>query len=101
MEQAFSEFDNLAQSGVAELGNVISGQATIRLSKAGYSANISPPTLIHGKGVTISTLDFARVVVPLSTEVGDVAVHLALREAPPGAQNTKFVPVMVPDSAAS
>ncbi|MFZ5808892.1 MAG: chemotaxis protein CheX [Chloroflexota bacterium] len=101
MGQEFQEFDNLAQSGVAELGNVISGQATIRLSKAGYSANISPPTLIHGKGVTISTLDFARVVVPLTTEVGDVAVHLALREAPPGSQNANFVPVMVPDTANS
>ncbi len=99
MGQEFPEFDNLAQSGVAELGNVISGQATIRLSKAGYSANISPPTLIHGRGVTISTLDFARVVVPLTTELGEVSVHLALREAPSGAASSTFVPVMVPDSA--
>lgn len=99
MGQEFPEFDSLAQSGVAELGNVISGQATIRLSKAGYSANISPPTLIHGQGVTISTLDFARVVVPLTTELGEISVHLALREAPPGAAPSTFVPVMVPDSA--
>ncbi len=97
--QEFDEFDNLAQSGVAELGNVISGQATIRLSKAGYSANISPPTLIHGRGVTISTLDFARVVVPLTTELGEVSVHLALREAPAGTSSSTFVPVMIPDSA--
>ncbi|MGB9592027.1 MAG: chemotaxis protein CheX [Candidatus Kryptoniota bacterium] len=93
--QEFNEFDNLAQSGVAELGNVISGQATIRLSRAGYSANISPPTLIHGRGVTISTLDFARVVVPLTTEVGDVTVHLALREALAGSQDANFVPITV------
>ncbi len=99
MGQEFTEFDNLAQSGVAELGNVISGQATIRLSRAGYSSNISPPSLIHGKGVTISTLDFSRVVVPLMTEIGDVTVHLALREAIPGTHEANFVPVLVPDSA--
>jgi chemotaxis protein CheX len=82
MGQPFEKFDNLAQSGIAELGNVITGRATINLSKTGFTANISPPTLILGKGVTISTLDFARIVVPLSTSVGDILVHLALRETP-------------------
>src|SRR5512134_1972524 len=32
MGQKFEELDSLAQSGIAELGNVISGQATIRFS---------------------------------------------------------------------
>ena len=80
MDQTFAEFDSLAQSGIAELGNVITGRATIKLSQAGFVTDISPPTLIHGKGVTVSTLDFSRVVVPLSTDLGDITVHLALRE---------------------
>lgn len=78
--QEFTEFDSLAQSGVAELGNVISGRATIKFSQAGYASNISPPTLISGKGVQISTLDFPRIVVPLQTNLGELTVHLALRE---------------------
>lgn len=78
--QEFSSFDNLAQSGIAELGNVITGRATIKLSEAGYSANISPPTLILGKGVSISTLDFQRIVVPLSFDKGSMVVHLAIRD---------------------
>lgn len=81
MDQEFSEFDDLAKSGVAELGNVITGQATIKLSQAGYESQISPPTLIEGKDVEISTLDFQRIVVPLATEVGTVTVHLGLRES--------------------
>ena len=81
MGQDFSTFDDLAKSGVAELGNVITGQATIRLSQAGYESQISPPTLIEGKDVEISTLDFQRIVVPLKTEAGMVAVHLGLRES--------------------
>jgi chemotaxis protein CheX len=93
MGQEFSDFDGLAQSGVAELGNVISGQATIKLSNAGYTSTISPPTLLHGKGVSISTLDFSRIVVPLATEFGDLTVHLALRETSSGKDSSNFIPV--------
>jgi len=80
MGQTFAEFDGLAQSGVGELGNVISGKATINLSNAGYQTTISPPTLVVGEGAQISTLDFSRIVVPLETEVGQLVVHLAVRE---------------------
>ena len=79
--QRFDEFDELAQSGIGELGNVITGQASQRLAAAGLEAQISPPTLVMGKGTLISTLDFQRLVVPLRTEVGDVIIHLALRES--------------------
>jgi chemotaxis protein CheX len=78
--QEFSEFTSLAQSGVAELGNVITGRATIKLYQAGYQSNISPPAVITGKGVQISTLDFPRIVVPLTTNLGNLTIHLALRE---------------------
>lgn len=80
MGQEFIEFNTLAQSGVAELGNVISGQATIRFSEAGFKSNISTPTVLNGNGVEISTLDFPRVVVPLDSQFGTLTVHLALRE---------------------
>jgi chemotaxis protein CheX len=96
MNQKFEDFDNLAQSGIAELGNVITGRASVKLSEAGFESNISTPTMIQGKGATISTLDFSRIMVPLQTQVGDITVHLALREAPPGAKETSFVPVTIP-----
>ncbi|MCE1254708.1 MAG: chemotaxis protein CheX [Anaerolineae bacterium] len=95
-EQEFSEFDNLAQSGVAELGNVITGRATIKLSESGYSSNISPPTLVQGSGMQISTLDFSRIMVPLITDYGEIMVHLALRETPPGVIGDRnFVPISI------
>ncbi len=84
MGQEFSEFGSLAQSGIAELGNVITGRATIKFSQAGYQSNISPPTMITGKGVQISTLDFGRIVVPLITDLGSLTVHLALRQSVQG-----------------
>ncbi len=95
MGQEFAVFDNLAQSGMAELGNVITGRATVRLSQAGYQATISPPTLIQGRGVTISTLDFSRLVVPLVTEHGELVVHLALRQSASDKQNVGLIPLVV------
>ena len=78
--QPFQEFDDLAQSGIGELGNVITGQAGQRLAAAGIDVNISPPTMVMGKGTLISTLDFDRLVIPLSTDLGSIHIHLALRE---------------------
>lgn len=80
MGQKFGELSPLAQSGVAELGNVISGRATIRFAEAGYKSNISTPTVLIGSGIQISTLDFPRIVVPLETEHGCFTAHLALKE---------------------
>lgn len=100
MEQEFTEFDSLAQSGVGELGNVITGCATIKFSEAGFQANISPPTIISGRGVQISTLNFPRIVVPLETPMGNLIVHLALKESIPGKPNNieEFVALTLPDS---
>jgi chemotaxis protein CheX len=72
--------DRLAQSGIAELGNVIVGRASMKLSEAGFESNISTPSLIMGKGATLSTLDYPRLVVPLNTTAGPMVIHLALRE---------------------
>lgn len=84
--QPFQEFDELAQSGIGELANVITGHAGKRLSDAGFEAKISTPTLVLGKGTVISTLDFERLQVPLLTEMGEIQIHLALREVQTNSQ---------------
>ena len=76
-------FDELAQSGIAEMGNVITGIATQGLEARGYDVTISPPALIAGgPGIIISTINFRRFVVPLKTSVGDVSLHAAVDLAP-------------------
>ncbi|MEN4010538.1 MAG: chemotaxis protein CheX [Bellilinea sp.] len=82
--EPLDEFDGLAQSGIAEIGNVITGRASMKLSQSGFESNISTPSLILGSGASISTLDYPRLVVPLLTEVGSVTIHLALREGKRG-----------------
>jgi chemotaxis protein CheX len=93
MGETLDKFDFLAQSGIAELGNVITGRASMKLAEAGYESTISPPALILGKGASISTLEFMRLVVPLLTLAGKVMIHLALR---PGKNALKTPQIAIP-----
>jgi chemotaxis protein CheX len=81
MGQEFAEFDALAQSGIAEIGNVITGRAAVLLADAGYPSDLAPPMLIVGRGTMISTLDVQRLVIPLETEFGLIEVQVAIRES--------------------
>jgi chemotaxis protein CheX len=86
--------DSLAQSGIAELGNVITGRASVKLSEAGFEANISPPSLLLGRGAMISTLDSPRLIVPVVTGCGKLLIHLSLREG--SSIQTKAADIAVP-----
>jgi chemotaxis protein CheX len=81
MDKEFAELDALAQSGIGELGNVITGRAGVLLSEAGYPSNISPPALVIGKGTMITTLDLHRLVFPLQTAVGQLEIQIVLNAA--------------------
>lgn len=74
-----TEFNELAQSGISEMGNVIAGLATTKLGAVGYKTDISVPTLIVGKGSRISTFDITRIIVPLETEYGTLTLTLAVK----------------------
>ncbi|MCS6802926.1 MAG: chemotaxis protein CheX [Chloroflexota bacterium] len=77
--QELPEFDDLAQSGIAELGDLITTAAGAYLSDAGYHATLSAPTLLIGTGTMVSALDLPRLVVPLMSDVGSLEIHIALR----------------------
>lgn len=81
MGEPIDELDDLAQSGIAELGNVMTGRASIKLAQAGYDCTISIPTVILGSNTRISTLDVQRLALPLQTQYGDIEIDLALRES--------------------
>jgi chemotaxis protein CheX len=81
MGQEFDEFDALAQSGIGELGNVITGRAGVLLAEAGYPSNITPPALVIGKGTLVTTLDLNRLVFPLETPVGQLEIQVVLKAA--------------------
>jgi chemotaxis protein CheX len=79
MGQEFEEFDAIAQSGIGELGNVITGRASVLLSEAGFPSNITPPALVIGEGTLITTLDLVRLVLPLETDAGALEIQVVLK----------------------
>lgn len=79
MGQEFEEFDALAQSGIAEIGNVITGRAAVLLAEAGFSSDLAPPMLLVGRGTMISTLDVQRLVIPMETDIGKLDIQVALK----------------------
>jgi len=79
--QPVEAFDDLAQSGIAELANVVAGAASIALADAGHTTTITPPLLLVGSGGRLSSVEIQRLVVPLTSVCGLVNVHVALRDA--------------------
>jgi chemotaxis protein CheX len=74
------ELDALAQSAIAELANMITGQAGIALERNGYPSDMSPPVLLLGKGSSIATLNLTRLVVPLVVSFGEFTIDIAIKE---------------------
>ena len=81
MGETVEEFDAMAQSAVAELANMITGQASIGLEKNGYSTDMSPPVLLIGHGASIATFNLTRLVVPLVVSFGEFAIDIAVKES--------------------
>jgi chemotaxis protein CheX len=75
------QLDELAQSGIGELGNVITGRAATLLAEAGFSSVLAPPQLIVGEGTLISPVDERRLVIPLESVAGAIEIEVVLAEA--------------------
>lgn len=77
--QPMTILDDLTESGIAELANVVAGSAGIALAEEGIETNVNPPLVLVGRGARLSTVEIQRLVVPLATCAGEVKLHVALR----------------------
>lgn len=81
LSQPVVTFDQLAASAVAELGNMITGNAVTLLAEAGIRTTITPPAILRGTNVRVSTLDIPALAIPLTLgELGEFEVTVSLRE---------------------
>ena len=75
-------FDQLAASAIAELGNMICGNSITLLSERKFDCNITPPTIVRGSSVQVTTLGIPAIVVPFNIEdIGEFEVNVSLQEA--------------------
>ncbi|MGE5672565.1 MAG: chemotaxis protein CheX [Mycobacterium leprae] len=72
--------DPMAISALQELGNLITGVASGSLEGAGYPCRVSPPAMVLGTGRPITKASVPMVVVPISTELGDIKIYLSLSQ---------------------
>jgi len=77
--QTIKTFDALAASAIGELGNMISGNAMQFLSEAGWICDITPPTIMRGKNVQISTISIPAIVIPMTLNEGQLYVTIGLQ----------------------
>jgi chemotaxis protein CheX len=74
-----TDLDDMALSAISELGNMITGNAITSLSRNGYEVDITPPSVIKGTHVEMSTRIPALVVL-VNTHLGGIEVNVALAE---------------------
>lgn len=79
VENHLQGMNNEAKSAIAELGNMITGIATIELERAGYVMVLSPPTLVLEKNAKIFTVATERCVIPLTLDLGQMEIEIALK----------------------
>jgi chemotaxis protein CheX len=73
--------EELVTSALAELGNMISGNCVTNLSGNGFACDITPPTILRGENLSISTVDIPALVIPLDLgEFGTIEINVSLRE---------------------
>jgi chemotaxis protein CheX len=74
-------FDNLSASAIAELGNMISGHSAALLSEAGVNVTITPPFILRGSSVQISTNPITSIVIPLHLDdYGLIEINVGVKE---------------------
>lgn len=79
--QAVVTFDALAASAIAELGNMVCGHAVQGLSQTGFTCDITPPTIIRGTNIRVSTYETPTLVVPLTIpDAGSFEINISLKE---------------------
>jgi chemotaxis protein CheX len=78
--QPIRTFDALAASAISELGNMISGNASGQLAELGVVCDITPPAIIRGTNVKVSTLTIPALVVPIELPVGVIELSVCLQE---------------------
>lgn len=74
-----TEMDELSQSAICELGNMIMGNAATVFSTQGTLIDITPPTLIKGD-ILFSTIYSSSICVPVIYEDNKlIEIHVAVK----------------------
>jgi chemotaxis protein CheX len=74
-----NELDDMAQSALSELTNMLTANASINLSNIGVNVNISTPTLLYGEDIQIKMNVDKILCIQLTADGIPIDVNVALQ----------------------
>lgn len=73
--------EEMAKSAIAELGNMIMGNVSTEFYNSGIIIDITPPTVLVGNEIAITTKGERTICVPLELEnIGKIEIDVAISE---------------------
>ncbi|HEW92884.1 MAG TPA: chemotaxis protein CheX [Thermotogaceae bacterium] len=78
-----NEIDEMALSAVGELANMISGNIATNLEKIGYKIEISPPSVVKGKEVSVK-MEGVVIRIPAKLNKHEFDISVAVQEKEKG-----------------
>jgi chemotaxis protein CheX len=73
-----SEMDEMTQSAISELGNMISGNASTILYNQGVRVDITPPRLVQSAAAAGFTPKKALTIPLLMDQIGELNIHVLI-----------------------
>lgn len=80
MGMPVDELDELSKSALSELGNMIMGNSATLLFNTGVSIDITPPTLLMGENLSISSGSMRTIGIPLVADIGEITFDISIKE---------------------
>lgn len=80
MGMPVNELDEMSKSALSELGNMIMGNAATLLYNNEIQVDITPPSLMVGEGISISSGTMTTVSVPLNSDIGTMTFDISIKE---------------------
>jgi chemotaxis protein CheX len=80
MGRPVGELDEMAQSAIAEMANMLSSNAMTIIGESGLTLKVSPPTLITGKHISCIVSQVKSLNVEIFTEAGLIEINIGLED---------------------
>lgn len=80
MGMPVDEIDEMAKSALSELGNMIMGNSATLLFNAGMKIDITPPSLVKGTAIEITSAGMETICVPLVSALGDIEFDIGIKK---------------------
>lgn len=74
------ELDDMSKSALGELGNMIMGNTATLIYELGHKIDITIPTLIVGKNISMLTSGMKTIGIPVESSIGKLTLSIASNE---------------------